>query len=132
MKVKDFSGREYNFPCKGSMPDLDDQRERSELHLETRKILKSLYPTQRILEEVPLPGINLYADFYLPHSQTLIEVHGRQHYEFVAYFHGNRLGFARGQRNDIVKQDWCILNNIKLVILPYDKRNNWKDIIESA
>ena len=78
MKVVDFNGREHNFPPTGHVPDLDDSRQRSEHHLDARKLLRSLYPTQRVLEEVPLPGVRLFADFYIPTRNAVIEVHGRQ------------------------------------------------------
>tara|TARA_R100000656_G_scaffold123878_1_gene100949 strand:- start:170 stop:445 length:276 start_codon:yes stop_codon:yes gene_type:complete len=89
-----------------------------------------MYPTQRILEEVPLPGTRLFADFYIPDRQIIIEVHGRQHYEFVAHFHGSRMGFLQSKANDDLKREWCVLNNIQLIVLPYDKKDDWRTYIE--
>ena len=132
MKVVDSNGRWYNFPPSGHMPCLDDTRKRSQPHLDARALLKSIYPTQRILEEVPLPGMLLHADFYIPSKNAIVEVHGRQHYEFVAHFHGDRMGFLRSKINDVIKGDWCDLNNILLIILPYDKQNEWRNIIEES
>lgn len=130
MKVIDFNGRSYNFPPAGHVPDLDDERPRSKWHLGARSLLRQMYPTQRILEEVPLPGIRLFADFYIPDRQTIIEVHGRQHYEFVSHFHGSRMGFLQSKKNDGRKREWCELNNIKLIVLPYDKKDDWRTYIE--
>lgn len=129
MKVVDFNGREYNFPPSGYVPDLDDTRKRSELHLEARAILKRLYPTQRVLEEIPLPGIRLFADFYVSHRNVIIEVHGRQHYEYVAHFHGSRAGRIQSIQRDNKKIEWCDLNNIPLIVLPYNDRENWEQTI---
>ena len=62
----------------------------------------------------------------------VIEVHGRQHYDFVAHFHGTHLGFLQSRINDGAKGDWCRLNNISLIILPYNKQNEWQHIIEQG
>ena len=71
----------------------DDTRPRSNLHLTARKLLKELFPYDTILEEVPLPGSNkpsrpskLFADFFVPAYNLIVEVHGRQHFEFVSFF----------------------------------------------
>ena len=132
MKVVDFNGREYNFPPSGHMPNLGDLRKRSQYHLAARDLLKSMYPTQRILEEIPLPGIRLFADFYLPDRKIVIEVHGQQHYRFVAHFHGTVAGFLGAKGKDLKKQEWCELNNISLVVLPYDKQDGWRETIEQG
>tara|TARA_Y100001963_G_scaffold103851_2_gene143037 strand:- start:7321 stop:7719 length:399 start_codon:yes stop_codon:yes gene_type:complete len=132
MKVVDFKGKEHNFPPTGHLPDLDDGRKRSELHLHARSMLRQMYPTQRVLEEVPLPGTQQYADFYLPHRKAVVEVHGRQHYEFVAHFHEDRWGFAKSKQNDAKKEEWCNINNIKYIVLPYNKIGDWDDIISES
>ena len=132
MKVVDLNGKEHNFPPTGHQPDYDDWRRRSEPHLHARRLLKELYPTQRILEEVPLPGTKQFADFYLPHRKAGVEVHGRQHYEFVAHFHKDRWGFARSKQNDSKKEAWCNINNIKYIVLPYNNVKEWDDIISES
>ena len=110
MKVIDLNGKAHNFPPTGHQPDYDDWRRRSEPHLHARRLLKELYPTQRILEEV----------------------HGRQHYEFVAHFHKDRWGFSRSKQNDSKKEEWCSINNIKYIVLPYNNVKEWNDIISES
>lgn len=130
MKVVDFDGREHRWPPSGHEVLLDDLRKRSELHLRTRNILNALYPTQRVLEEVPLPGTRLTLDFYLPQRQLCIEVHGEQHYKFVSHFHGDRMGFARAKTNDSKKIAWCHLNNLRVVELPFNESDDeWREKI---
>tara|TARA_Y100000310_G_scaffold289698_1_gene316296 strand:+ start:450 stop:851 length:402 start_codon:yes stop_codon:yes gene_type:complete len=128
MKITGLDGREYPFPPSGKMPADNDTVVRSSLHLQAREILRRLYPTDRLLEEVSLPGTGgLVADFYLPNKKTVVECHGEQHYNFVRHFHGSKLNFLRSKRNDARKEEWCVLNNISLIELPYNEdKNEWE------
>lgn len=132
MKVKGLDGKIYTWSFYGQMPDISDERRRSELHIKTRNLLKSLYPVDRILEEVHLPGSgNLYADFWLPLRNKIIEVHGEQHYKFIAFFHGTQLNFLASKANDNKKKEWCSINGIVLVELPFNESTEqWKSRIE--
>lgn len=133
MKIIDSNGNTHNWPPKGHQVELNDIRPRSELHLRCRSILRQLYPTQRILEEVPLIGEQLFLDFYLPHRRLAIECHGEQHYKFVPHFHGDRLGFAKAKARDVRKKDWCINNGIIIIELSYEEDDNvWRDRIQNA
>ena len=49
----------------------------------------------------------------------LIEVDGRQHYEYIKYFHKNYSGFLRSQERDRVKNKFALINNIPLIRIPY-------------
>jgi hypothetical protein len=103
---------------------------KSSYHLQARDLLSSLHPTLQILEEVTIPirkGQIAYLDFYLPLLKLCVEVHGEQHYKFVPYYHGNMMGFLKSQKKDKEKQEWCELNNIKYIELPYDANTEeWK------
>jgi len=128
MKVTGLDGRSYPFPPSGKMPTDDDLSIRSSLHLLAREILRKLYPTDRVLEEVVLPGTGgLTADFYLPTQKTVVECHGEQHYNFIGHFHGSRLNFLRSKNNDARKIEWCGLNNISFIELPYNENaHEWE------
>ena len=52
----------------------------------------------------------------------LIEAQGRQHYQSVGKFGGEK-GKKRQQYNDRQKVDYCLKNNIKLIIIPYLDEN---------
>jgi|TARA_B100001094_G_scaffold272380_1_gene278142 hypothetical protein len=108
---------------------------KSELHLKTRSILKALYPTLQILEEVPIQvskSSTLFMDFYLPLKKLCVEVHGEQHYKFIKHYHVNAIGFAKAKKRDQQKQDWCQINDIKYVALPYDeKEEEWTERIKN-
>lgn len=133
MKVMGLDGKTYSWTFSGNMPDYDDEKNRSSLHLLARNILKSIYPMDRILEEVSLPGSNgLTADFWLPLRKTIIEVHGEQHYKYIPFFHNTVLNFYHSKRNDKNKAEWCSINNIFLIELPFNEsEQQWRKRIEN-
>lgn len=49
----------------------------------------------------------------------LIEFDGRQHYEYVKYFHKTTSGFKRQQEWDRRKNSYCLSHNIPLIRIPY-------------
>jgi hypothetical protein len=121
MKVVDENGKVYSWNLYGYMPNSDDTRPRSKLHLNVRSILKELYPTDAILEEVPIPGKILYIDFYLPLRKMAIEVNGEQHYTYNNFHYPNKKDFLEAQRRDTYKKNWCEWNGIKLVTIRFDE-----------
>jgi len=127
MKVIDLSGRTHSWNLVGYSPSKLAARPRSGPHLETRSLLKQEFPNDPILEEVPLPGENLYFDFYLPKRKLAVEAHGEQHYKYIAHFHGDINGFKRYLANDARKQEWCTINGIRLVTLSYKETiEDWR------
>ena len=74
-------------------------------------------------------------DFYLPEFNACIEVDGEGHYKPVQ-FRGASLAktkhsFKQTQRHDKMKDEYCLVNKIKLVRIPYwDLQNeNYKEIL---
>lgn len=57
----------------------------------------------------------LELDFYLPEIKIAIEVQGKQHYEYVPYFHGNYDGFLAQLKRDQIKRDTCAIEGIRLI-----------------
>lgn len=131
MKVKGLDGKLHSWYLVGYQPKLSDDRMRSSLHIQARELIKKVFTSEKLLEEVPLPGSGgLFGDFYLPQSKIMVEVHGRQHYEFVSHFHQNIQGFIASKKRDNNKADWCSLNGITLVVLPYNGDiEEWKKIL---
>jgi hypothetical protein len=134
MRVRGLDGREHPWRLEGRQPFANDSVPRSALHKRARAVVRLLYPSERVLEEVPLPGSgDLVADFYLPLRKLVIEAHGEQHYSFIQHFHKDRAGWLKSQKRDRDKIEWCSLNGIKLVALPFDKDDEeWKRLILSA
>lgn len=56
-------------------------------------------------------------DFYLPDRNTLIEYHGRQHYETTSW--GGEKGLKKRQKNDQKKVKWAQNNGFSLIVIPY-------------
>ena len=130
MKVVGFDGREYSWNLVNHVPLFDDERSRSKLHIKVRGLLTELFPFDRILDEVPLPGSGkraLVADFCVPSRKLIIEAHGKQHYEFNSFHYKNHLEFLHAQSRDRRKKEWCDLNQITLIELSYkESENEWR------
>lgn len=128
MKVKGLDGKMHTWYLVGYTVPPDDSVERSSLHLKGRSLLRKLFPLDKILEEVPLPGSGgLTADFVIVSRRLVVETHGEQHYKFVPHFHGTESSFKASQIRDSQKENWCQLNNLKYIELPfYESESEWE------
>ena len=86
---------------------------------EIEALLKQVFPHSKIQSElyVNYKHQKLYVDFYIPDYKIGIEVHGRQHDEFVPHFHGDAAGWAAHRRRDNLKLEWAEENKITLVVI---------------
>src|SRR5687767_9869583 len=133
MKVVDLKGRSHPFNVGKYTVYANETRPRSALHLRAREILKSEYPTDVLLEEVPVPGEHLFLDFFLPLRKLVVEIHGEQHYVYNSFFHASKRDFLVGRQNDSRKKQWCDVNNFSIVVLPYDESDReWLERIQKA
>jgi len=96
-------------------------------HLKVREILLELFPTEPILEELLIPELNLKLDFFVPRRKLAIEIDGQQHDKHVPFFHKTKQDFLHAKTNDKLKNDWCEINEIKLVRLKWDEEDKWKN-----
>lgn len=62
--------------------------------------------------------LSLSFDFYLPNYDILIEYNGKQHYEPVDYFGGQKR-FESQVKRDNIKRDYCQRKDIFLFEIPY-------------
>jgi hypothetical protein len=122
MRVVGLDGGEYVWRLTGHAAR-GGGRPESSYHRAARDLLRRLFPADRILEEVFLPGLPAaeYADFYLPLRVLMVEVQGEQHYGFTPHFHRHRPGYLAALGRDLDKRRWCELNDISLVELPYSE-----------
>lgn len=67
-------------------------------------------------------------DFYLPELNTCIEYDGRQHFEPVEKFGGDK-EFELTKIRDGIKNSYCENNNINLIRIPYTKLNKIEEIL---
>jgi very-short-patch-repair endonuclease len=116
MKFKDFRGREVEVNLAQSKNPIRDKSNcKSKIQWRVGQILQGLFPGFVLLEEFNIPGSRFYLDFLLPGLRIAIEVDGEQHYKFNKFHHRDRAGFLRAQSRDRDKEEWCALNNIKLI-----------------
>ncbi len=65
-----------------------------------------------------------FAVFYKGKFQFLLEVNGKQHYEYVPYFHKTQLAFRRQKEYDMRKIKYCLSHKILLICIPYWELEN--------
>ena len=95
---------------------------KSKYHTAARDLIKECFPTLQICEEITIPikkGQRVYLDFFLPLNSKCIEVHGEQHYKFIPHFHQTPMNFAKHKKRDREKLEWCEINGIEYIELPY-------------
>ena len=139
MKVTGLNGREYNLDLKKYIVKKDDKTKKSRYHIIARNMLHEMFSGYNILEEVKLPGSRcpskrsvLFLDFFIPNLSLGLEVHGKQHYEYCKFFHKTKAGFLTSVKRDDIKEQWCTLNNIELIVLKYsDSTEKWRGQIDS-
>lgn len=131
MQVIDLDGNTHHWQLLGGISH-GSINNKSSLHLRARDLIKKIYPTMQILEEVPIQlrkSEVLFLDFYVPLIKKCIEVHGEQHYKFNRFFHKTMLGFVRSRKRDVEKREWCTNNGILYIELPYNKQDTWENEI---
>lgn len=70
----------------------------------------------------------LWFDFYLPENNLCIEFDGIQHYKPIEFFHGIE-GLKYIQKNDKIKNKYCVKNGINLIRFKYNEVINFDEII---
>jgi hypothetical protein len=108
-------------------------------HSRARILLHNLFPYDQIYEEVVIPGIKteinnrpLLLDFYIHFHRIAIEVQGEQHHKHIQFFHHNKLEYFRSRKLDSLKRQWCRINGITLVELPYNMSDqDWEHTIKN-
>ena len=138
MKVTGLNGKEYAWILNGYSVAANDKRKRSKHHIRARKIINEVYHSYRVLEEVKLPGSTsshkksvLYLDFFIPNIKKAFEVHGRQHYEHIPFFHRTKADFLLAKARDEDKIEWCKLNGIEIITLKYSGDDDeWRSTIK--
>lgn len=105
--------------------------EKSSYHLRVRKLLKEIYPTMQVIEEVMIPikkGEISYLDFFIPLLNIAVEVQGQQHFKFSPVFHSTYRDFLLQKLRDKQKKAWLSLNGIELIEILYNEDDEkWKN-----
>ena len=136
MKIKDLDGHIYNWKTQGTIVRSNEQRPRSKLHLAARTLLRTLYPTLQISEEVSVSlrrNKKVFLDFYINTIKTVIEVHGPQHYKFNTLYHTSAQDFLNQKKRDSDLHDWCNLNNLNYIELPFNEgQDQWYQRLQAT
>jgi hypothetical protein len=120
MKITGLDGKVHNWIYDGNTSE--EESNKSNLHIRARKLLKTMFPLDRIMEEVHLPGsFGLRLDFFLPTRVMAIEVHGEQHYKYNSFFYSSKMEFVKAKKRDANKIEWCRINGIRIAELPHNE-----------
>lgn len=84
----------------------------------------------KFIQEYKLPDSRQRIDFFLPDYNFGIEYNGKQHYEYIEFFHKNKEGFENYKKRDLKKQEICNNNNIHLLKISYKEDNNIEKILK--
>ena len=133
MRISDLDGNVSKWRVEGATVRHNSERPRSKLHLTARHLLTTLYPTLQISEEVPVElrkNKKVFVDFYINTIKTVVEVHGSQHYKFNSLYHSCAKDFLEQKKRDTELRDWCLLNNLTYIELPFNEdEEQWKSRI---
>jgi hypothetical protein len=133
LKTRDLDGTVNSWKISGHVVRASDERPRSQLHLKARKLLRGVYPTVQILEEVPFQlrrNQRGFLDFYINTIKTVVEVHGSQHYKFNTLYHTSVQHFVNQKKRDADLVEWCEINNLNYIELPFsENEDQWKNRI---
>ena len=77
-------------------------------------------------------------DFYLPDYDICLEYDGHHHFQPVSFNDNGKnseeiakQNFENTKRNDYIKDQYCINNNIRLIRIPYTSYNDIESILDS-
>ena len=95
---------------------------KSKKQKQVQSILTDIYKQESVLEDFIIPKSKLSIDFFIPRLGIVIEVQGKQHINYVSYFHGEKtlFKFQNQQQRDMAKSNWCLINNFELIEINYD------------
>lgn len=97
-----------------------DKKAPSKFAQEVKDFLKKHSSHAIWFEEYRLPCSLLRVDFLSPTYKAAIEVHGRQHFEYVQHFFKNRAAFGAQIKRDINKLEFLQRNGYKVIELSED------------
>ena len=100
-----------------------DKPSRSKMQFGVKEFVKTYWFNDVVFEEFPIVGTRMSLDLYNANKNIAIEVQGAQHLKYTPFFHGkSKTTFLSQIRRDNDKQEFCKLNDIKLVeVYPEDK-----------
>ena len=92
-------------------------KSRSKLQLKVKNFLQPYWKNHIVFEEFPVYGTRMSVDFLNATKKIAIEVNGKQHSEYVKFFHGSRLDYYKSISRDVNKAEWLEKNGFELLEL---------------
>lgn len=132
MDIITLKGRLINWHLTSTKYPIKKEGSRSKFQHETYLEIKKLYVYDMIFEEVKMPESRLFFDFVIPSIKLVVECQGKQHEEFNTHFHKYREDFIRQQNRDQMKRNFCQINNLTLVEVPYGSKRTTAELISEA
>ena len=102
-----------------------DRPKESKGEAECRRVLQKMFGKPFIsvrpdfLRNPVTGNHNLEIDCFNSELKLGVEYNGIQHYKFVPYFHKNKEAFRNQQYRDLIKNDMCRKNGIRLIEVPH-------------
>ena len=107
----------------GFCPKCSDKKSLGENAIEKWLIKNNIeYEKQKYFKNWNI-GIH-YFDFYLPAYNLVIEFHGKQHYQFIDFFHKNIEYFKYRQEKDNLKKITCLDQGVNYLSIKYNLYND--------
>jgi|TARA_R110000824_G_scaffold120268_1_gene275366 very-short-patch-repair endonuclease len=92
-----------------------NKKSRSKLQTTAKNFLAGIWKKHIVFEEFPVYGTRMSVDFLNATKKIAIEVNGRQHSEYVKFFHGSRLNYFNSIKRDVKKAEWLEMNGFTLI-----------------
>jgi hypothetical protein len=93
-----------------------DKPTRSKFQTSVKNFLRPYWEHHIVYEEIPVVGSSrLSLDIFNATKRVALEIQGRQHMQYIPFFHQTRQDFRKQLERDDIKETWCKLNNIILV-----------------
>lgn len=109
--------------------DVESPRRESRGEAECRRVVEKLFNVpfakcrpqflRNAVTSTATADFCLELDCYNPELALAVEYNGRQHYEYVPFFHRNREAFYNQKYRDELKRIKCRENSVTLVEVPY-------------
>lgn len=113
----DYGQDELGFEL--TQPEKNDSKGEVECRRVVQDIFKRPFSKTRPDFLRNVNGQNLELDMYNDELKIAVEYNGRQHYEFVPYFHRTKESFNNQKQRDFIKRLLCEKQGIFLIEVPY-------------
>ena len=92
------------------------KKSRSKIQFKVKQFLKPYWQNHVVYEEFPVYGTLMKVDILNATKKIAVEVNGRQHSNFNAFFHNNsRAKYLASIKRDVKKREWLEKNGYNLI-----------------